>query len=245
MQADGKILVGGAFINLGGQSRTYIGRLNANGTLDTSFNPGVGGINPGVSSLALQADGKILVGGTFTTLAGQSRTNIGRLKNSGPATQSLTFDGANLTWTRGGTSPEVSRTTFEYSSNAVTWTSLGAGSRVSGGWQLGGVSLPPGATIRARGYVTGGQYNGSGWFVESLLPTIAILTHDGSFGVVSNRFGFNIRGVGSQMVVVEGSSNLVQWTPLYTNALSSGQLYFSDPGWTQIPLRFYRARLLP
>src|SRR5258708_33167490 len=40
VQADGKILVGGFFSALGGQSRSYIGRLNADGTLDTNFNPG-------------------------------------------------------------------------------------------------------------------------------------------------------------------------------------------------------------
>src|SRR2546426_6585154 len=40
VQADGKILVAGGFNTLGGESRTNIGRLNADGTLDTSFNPG-------------------------------------------------------------------------------------------------------------------------------------------------------------------------------------------------------------
>jgi uncharacterized delta-60 repeat protein len=105
VQADGKILVGGRFNTLGGQSRNYIGRLNADGTLDQGFNPGVGGGSDFVSSLALQADGKILVGGQFTTLGGQSRNNIGRLYNTDPATQTLTFDGSTLIWTRGGYQP--------------------------------------------------------------------------------------------------------------------------------------------
>src|SRR5207245_857346 len=97
-----KILVGGEFTTLVGQSRNYIGRLNADGTLDASFNPGA---DNDVYSLAVQADGKILVGGYFTTLGGQSRNYIGRLDNTGPPTQSLTFDGSTLTWMRGGTSP--------------------------------------------------------------------------------------------------------------------------------------------
>src|SRR5712692_4395411 len=42
-QVDGKLLVGGEFTTLGGQSRIDIGRLNADGTLDTSFNPGANG----------------------------------------------------------------------------------------------------------------------------------------------------------------------------------------------------------
>jgi len=37
-QADGKILVGGYFATLGGLSRSAIGRVNPDGTLDTSFN---------------------------------------------------------------------------------------------------------------------------------------------------------------------------------------------------------------
>src|SRR5260370_34133087 len=58
VQVDGKILVGGAFLTLGGQSRNYIGRLNADGTLDTSFNPGAG---LDVRCVGVQASAKGLV----------------------------------------------------------------------------------------------------------------------------------------------------------------------------------------
>jgi hypothetical protein len=115
----------------------------------------------------VQADGKILVGGDFTTLGGQPRNYIGRLNNTEPATQDLTYAGSTITWLRGGTSPEVWRTTFEHSPNGVTWTSLGAGARVPGGWQLTGVSLPPSGTIGARSHVTGGYNNASAWFAEA------------------------------------------------------------------------------
>jgi uncharacterized delta-60 repeat protein len=80
VQSDGKILIGGSFTTVGGQSRTNIGRLNADGTLDSGFNPGT---DTTVICLALQMDGKILVGGYFSTLDGQSRTNIGRLNSDG------------------------------------------------------------------------------------------------------------------------------------------------------------------
>lgn len=64
VQADGKILVGGNFTTLGGEPRTNIARLEMDGTLDDDFDPGVkGGLYHVVYSLALQADGKILVGG--------------------------------------------------------------------------------------------------------------------------------------------------------------------------------------
>src|SRR5262245_26187927 len=65
LQTDGKILVGGSFTTLGGQTRNRIGRLNADGTLDTDFNPEA---NIGVNSIAVQMDGKILIGGVFTSV---------------------------------------------------------------------------------------------------------------------------------------------------------------------------------
>ena len=160
VQADGKILVGGYFTTLGGQNCSYIGRLNADGTLDSAFNPGA---DYQVLSLAVQPDGKVLVGGYFSTLCGQTCNYLGRVNNTEPATQSLNFDGSTITWLRGGTSPEVWRTTFDFSTDGANWTSLGAGARLAGGWYLNSVSLPStNGAIRARGYLTA-------WFVETHL----------------------------------------------------------------------------
>jgi hypothetical protein len=247
VQADGKILVGGNFTTLGGQTRTNIGRLNADGTLDSAFNPGGNGY---VYTLALQADGKILAGGAFSSLGGQARSDIGRLNNSEPVTQSLAYDGSTITWLRGGTSPEVWRTTFDFSTDGADWVNLGAGARIAGGWQLTSVSLPSATgTIRARGYVTGGQNNGSSWFVESdlQLPGVVgtppvILVNDPSFGFSSNRFGFKFSGTAGQVVMVETSTDLESWTPVATNSLGATPVYFSDPYSGSFPRRFYRLR---
>ena len=173
VQADGKILVGGGFTTLGGQPRSRIARLNADGTLDAAFDPGAVGT---VLSLAVQADGKILVGGMFMTLGGQPRSRIGRLNNAGPATESLTADASTITWLRGGTGPEVWRTSFAHSPDGTAWTDLGAGTRIPGGWERTGLSLPSGGTIRARGHVTSGQYSGSSWFVEASIGTPVMRT---------------------------------------------------------------------
>ncbi len=80
VQADGKILVGGAFTELNDQPRSYIGRLNPNGTLDSDFKPGASTL---VDVLLEQDDHKILVGGRFSTLDGQPRSKIGRLNPDG------------------------------------------------------------------------------------------------------------------------------------------------------------------
>jgi hypothetical protein len=70
-QPDGKVVVGGYFTGLGGGSgataRNYIGRIRADGALDTSFDPGSTFY---ASALALQVDGRILVGGNFIGLGG-------------------------------------------------------------------------------------------------------------------------------------------------------------------------------
>ncbi|WP_033316645.1 delta-60 repeat domain-containing protein, partial [Pontibacter roseus] len=75
---DGKKLVGGTFTSYNGSSRNRIARLNADGTLDASFNPGTG-FNGEVRSLSLQPDGKVLVGGSFTSFNGTPRSFIARL----------------------------------------------------------------------------------------------------------------------------------------------------------------------
>ena len=76
VQADGKILVGGDFTNIGGQTRNRIARLDATTGLADSFNPNA---NNDVDSIAVQADGKILAGGIFTNIGGQTRNHIARL----------------------------------------------------------------------------------------------------------------------------------------------------------------------
>ena len=166
LQADGKILVAGGFQTLGGRARSRLGRLNPDGSVDEVFAPGA---NNAVYALGLQADGSVLVGGAFGVLGGQTRLRLGRLNNTVPASQSMQCDGSSLTWLRGGASPELWRTTFELSTNqGASWTDLGAGTRVLDRWELGGLAVPPTATVRARGFLTGGSDNASGWFVETL-----------------------------------------------------------------------------
>jgi len=79
---DGKVYVGGLFNVLGGNARFYLGRLDSNGALDGAFSGGSGADNA-VLALALQLDGRLLVGGQFTSLAGQPRGFVGRLNSDG------------------------------------------------------------------------------------------------------------------------------------------------------------------
>jgi hypothetical protein len=129
-----------------------------------------------VYGLTIQPDGRILAGGSFSSLGGQTRLEIGRLTNTYPALQTLTLDGSTLTWLRSGASPEVWRGDFDASTNGIDWLSLGAGTRLTGGWQVTNVTLPPGSTIRARGTVASGRYNASVWLADASIgpPAISI-----------------------------------------------------------------------
>jgi uncharacterized delta-60 repeat protein len=82
LQVDGKILIGGDFFDYNGISRNRIARINANGSLDTSFDPGTGA-DGFISNLAIQSDGKILIGGSFNSFNGVSRNDIARLNTDG------------------------------------------------------------------------------------------------------------------------------------------------------------------
>lgn len=90
LQPDGKILAGGNFTSYNGQSRNRIVRLNADGTLDASFNLGTG-FPTTVSVIALQPDGKILAGGHFVEYNGQARNKIVRLNVDGTLDTSFTI----------------------------------------------------------------------------------------------------------------------------------------------------------
>ncbi len=84
-QPEGKVLVGGLFWNVEGQTVDDLARLNADGTLDDGFVP-VSRTNSGfvnVSALAVQPDGRILVGGYFDILQGLHRVGLARLNPNG------------------------------------------------------------------------------------------------------------------------------------------------------------------
>lgn len=78
LQPDGKVLIGGDFTAFNGSTHNYITRLNSDGSLDTSFNAG-SGANAVVYSIALQPDGKALIGGNFTTYNGTFVNRIARI----------------------------------------------------------------------------------------------------------------------------------------------------------------------
>ncbi len=78
----------------------------------------------------------------------------------------------------------------------------------------------------------------------AVLWNLQVQASAANFGVRTNRFGFNVTGTGVTVVLVEACTNLgnAVWSPVRTNMLSGGVSYFSDPQWTNHPVRFYRLR---
>ena len=85
IQSNGQILVGGSFTTWNGTTVNRIVRLNSDGTRDTTFttNTGTAAGNGRVDAFAQQSDGKIIVGGTFTTWNGVTVGAIVRLNTDG------------------------------------------------------------------------------------------------------------------------------------------------------------------
>ncbi len=88
VQANGDVLVGGAFTSLSGEPRTYLGRmLGSNGAVSASFTPT---LNGAVRAIAILPDGKFLAGGSFTLVNGLVRQRLARFESSGSIDTSFT-----------------------------------------------------------------------------------------------------------------------------------------------------------
>jgi uncharacterized delta-60 repeat protein len=166
IQTDGKILIGGIFTGHNGTPINRIARLSVNGALDATFDPG-SGADDEVDAVALAEDGSLYLGGLFQNVDGTAISGLARLDNDA-ATETLTVvDGTALTWQRDGARPEIPQADFEISTDGgTTWTDLGAGARVAGGWEIAGLDLPVNGLVRSSGRTSGGFLGGSAGVVE-------------------------------------------------------------------------------
>ena len=88
VQPDGKVVVGGRFLSYRGVPRTSIARLHTDGSLDVGFNPGAGILGDpdaaAITTVALQSEGKALIGGSFYRFDGTVRPYLARLQGDSP-----------------------------------------------------------------------------------------------------------------------------------------------------------------
>lgn len=81
IQSDGKILVGHGATQYSGSTVTRLTRLNTDGTVDSSFNPGT--INNVVYAVKIQPDQKVLIAGGFSSVSGSTQSSIARILSNG------------------------------------------------------------------------------------------------------------------------------------------------------------------
>lgn len=97
-QTNGQVLIGGVFQSIGGEERFNVARLNHDGSLDLSFDPGTVADVGYVSAITVQDDGKILIGGAFASSSAASTPYLTRLNTNGTVdesfNQNLSLDGA-------------------------------------------------------------------------------------------------------------------------------------------------------
>ena len=86
--ADGSMIVGGSFLKSGQQARNNILKVQANGTLDSTWNPAA---DQTVLSLAADGAGNVYVGGTFANIGGKARASVAKVSATGTGA-------ANATW---------------------------------------------------------------------------------------------------------------------------------------------------
>lgn len=151
-------------MNVNGQPRTRLARLLSNGTVESlsTFNIGTGPNGGLVEALALQADGKIVIGGDFSQVNGASRALQARLNNDGISLVLSAPDAGTVRFLRGGAAPEIEPPRFELSTDSgASWSLLGFGNRITGGWELTGQALPATGLLRASGGSRSGSRAGS------------------------------------------------------------------------------------
>jgi len=84
---DGKIMVGGWAT---WTETPNIARLNSDGSIDGSFNTGTGA-DGSIETIAIQPDGKVLIGGAFTNYNGNFQPRIARLNPDGTIDKSFKY----------------------------------------------------------------------------------------------------------------------------------------------------------
>jgi uncharacterized delta-60 repeat protein len=202
-------------------------RLNPNGSRDTTFTNIIkGSLNPRINSMSVQADGKILVGGFFSSVNGIARTNLARLNINGSldSTFNAFFDSSSTVY-------KVAALTNGLIMAAGSFSTYGAVSRrgiirINSDGSLDqtfGSGIGPGLTIFDFAPLPGSRWAVGGFFKDYagvprynyaiLDGSGRLITHLGfeSFSVSNNNLVFGIMAEPDHPFQVLVSSNFSSW----------------------------------
>ncbi|HAL72598.1 MAG TPA: hypothetical protein DCP71_12600, partial [Verrucomicrobiales bacterium] len=175
-------------------------RFDTNGVPDATFRADLFGQVSYYSNVSLLNNGQVLT----------SPPAI--YSNQSPLRQMAVTSPDHIQWIRQGTHHEAQRVTFEHSADRSTWTSVGNGERISGGWEWNGASLPVAGWIRARAEVI---TSNSGNVQERILRYPAtVMTVSGNSVPIQNGAFWTSSGDHTEFLIASGP--LVTTTRTYT-----------------------------
>lgn len=257
IQPDGKVIIAGDFTTNSPVSRQCLARVSATGILDPTFDAGyIGGGNPVINALALQPDGKILVGGFFSSINGYSLVGVARLNTNGAvdATFVSPFTGgprvlgvqllpdSRLLICGTEFSPPLLRLNYNGSFDGGFSTTFNA----AGGAEVESFVVQTDGKIVIGGYfssVDGTNISG----IARLSGTTTNLANL-QFLSVNPYAGMFLSGIVSNSYRVEWTTNLNTsslWTPLFDVTLQTNPQLIFDTAPMGGRQRFYRAVALP
>jgi uncharacterized delta-60 repeat protein len=238
VQPDGKILIGGNFTKIGRTGRNRVARLNADGSLDSSFDPGTGASGL-VEVLVRLADGRVLIGGRFTTVQGQPWPYLARLHPTGGLDTS--FNAAPDDLVLAAAVLPGGGVVIGGSFMAINGTPRSGIARLD----QHGVLDPNFNLVLDSTVLIGGRFTS----VNGVkLNYLARLTGDASvpiqFTVIeptaADRVRLTVSAPEGAVCVLEGSTDCRSWVPALTNQAVAGTCVFEPLDWIGVGRRFYR-----
>jgi hypothetical protein len=258
-----KLYAGGEFTTAGAAAANAIAQWNGSSWSALGLGmsggelPFQGDVLTSVAALVVSGS-TLYAGGDFTQAGGIYATNIAQWNGSrwsplgsgmNGVVDALAVSGSTL-YAGGSFYMEGADTNANYIAqwNGNSWSSLGSGVGGGEGDYVSALAVS-GSTLYAGGLFTTAGTNASYYAAMANLAgtqaSPAIITTNAAFGFMNGEFGFDVSGPSGSTVIIQASTDLQTWTPLRTNLLGSGPLFFSDPKSPANVQRFYRAQLLP
>jgi len=199
-QSDGKVLVGGRFTEINGVARQNIARLNADGSVDASWNPGV---SYEVNALSATSALVYIATGNAATIGGQPRNFLGAVD---------AVSGATTAW---NPSPNSYIQSLLYANNQLyvsgSFTTIGGGQRAglaSFDGPSGAIttfSAQPDGRVLAMAYRAGTLYIGGDFTHVSAQPHALLAAVDATTGTVGTWDPGALNGVGYAVEALDAS----------------------------------------
>lgn len=257
LQPDGKVLVGGSFTSCNGQAATNLVRLTSSGAVDQTFNAAVLGIQfqTSVRSILPLADGRILIGGSFTNVNGVVRSNLARLLSNGGLDTNFVaapnLNGAVMAMAAqadgklllgGGFNLPGAKGVARLQADGSHDTSFDVGAGPNGSVnQL--LLLPEGDVLVAGSFTLFNELPAKRLVVLRGAPAQPPAPAFLFFGRMADVFRLVFAVPNGSNYVLEASSNLTGWTALESNVSTGADITFDDPGVSTRSRRFYRIRM--